>query len=183
MNLFNIKVSDIMRRDVVTCNEEETLDIVSRKMFEKGVGSIIVTKEGKPVGIITERDICYKVVSRNLIPSNIRAKDVMSKPLISINSKSDIYEAIKIMKENNIRRLPVIDGDKLLGIITERDLLSIIPEIITILSEYFNMRALKRYRITNPTRGTCEICGAKGVRIYYINGQYVCESCKDEIGE
>ncbi len=183
MNIFNVKISDIMRRDVVTCNIDDTLDIVSKKMQEKNVGSIIVLQNNKPVGIITERDICYKAVSKNLKPSDVKARDVMSSPLISIKPLDNIYDAIRIMKENRIRRLPVIENDKLLGIVSERDILTLIPEIVTILSEYFNMRSLKRYRITNPIRGTCEICGAKGVRIYYINGQYVCESCKDEIGE
>ncbi len=181
MNLFDIKVSDIMRRDVVTCNIEDSLDIVSKKMSEKNIGSIIVMENNKPIGIITERDICYKAVAQNLKPSDVKAGDIMSSPLISIKPLDSIYEAIRIMKEKNIRRLPVIENDELKGIITERDILTLIPEMLTILHEYFKMRSLKKYRITNPIRGTCEVCGAKGVRIYYLNGQYICETCRDEL--
>ncbi|MEM2357325.1 MAG: CBS domain-containing protein, partial [Candidatus Bathyarchaeia archaeon] len=91
-------------------------------MAEKGIGSVIVIENGKPVGIITERDIAKKLV-QDKSTLDKKVKDVMSKPLITVSPDTGIFEALQIMRKNNIRRLPVVSAGKLEGIVTEKDLL------------------------------------------------------------
>jgi CBS domain-containing protein len=86
-----------------------------------------------------------------------------------------------MMAKHNIRRLPVVEGENLVGIITTKDIVAIAPEQIEILRELSRMREeiLKR---EEPDMGTCENCGDKGVELYEVNGIFICESCKEDIG-
>ena len=105
---------------------------LARKMKEKGRGSIIVTeyvttsagsKTGtKPVGIITERDMVRRVVAESKDPHSTIAYDIMSKPLIAVGPEATVYDAALIMTKYNIRRLPIVRDNTLLGIITSSDL-------------------------------------------------------------
>ena len=105
---------------------------LARTMKEKGRGSIIVieyvtnsagSKTGtKPVGIITERDMVRRVVAESKDPHSTIAYDIMSKPLISVGPEATVYDAALIMTKYNIRRLPIVQDNTLLGIITSSDL-------------------------------------------------------------
>ncbi|MGB7633146.1 MAG: CBS domain-containing protein, partial [Nitrososphaeraceae archaeon] len=105
---------------------------LARNMKEKGRGSIIVTeyvttsagsKTGtKPVGIITERDMVRRVVAESKDPHSTIAYDIMSKPLIAVGPEATVYDAALIMTKYNIRRLPIVRDNTLLGIITSSDL-------------------------------------------------------------
>ena len=115
-------VSEIMTKNVLTVEASSKVEDALRVMAEEGIGSVVVTKEGKPVGILTERDIVRRIIKeRNILDR--RVGEVMSKPLIVASPETGIFEALQTMRKNNIRRLPVVSGDKLEGIVTEKDLL------------------------------------------------------------
>ncbi|MCS7116928.1 MAG: CBS domain-containing protein, partial [Nitrososphaerota archaeon] len=87
---------------------------------ERGIGSLIVTKGGKPVGIVTERDILYKVVAEGKDPLKTPLKEIMSSPIISVPKGTTVREALSIMVRHNFRRLLIRDGDRIVGIISQR---------------------------------------------------------------
>lgn len=115
-------VSEIMSKNVLTVEASSKVEDALRLMAEKGIGSVVITKGGRPVGILTERDIVKKILKERDILDR-RVEEVMSKPLIVVSPETGIFEALQTMRKNNIRRLPVVSGDKLEGIVTEKDLL------------------------------------------------------------
>ncbi|MCP8321803.1 MAG: CBS domain-containing protein, partial [archaeon] len=92
-------------------------------MGEKHIGSLIVTSQGKPAGIFTERDLLSKIILKRLKLDEIKVKDYMSTPLTFINPEFDLKEAARIMTQLKIRRLPVIKNEKLVGILTSADII------------------------------------------------------------
>ncbi len=130
-----IIVRDIMSRNIKTVRPDDTsLDAV-RKMNKFRIGSVIVINSGRPVGIITERNILQKIVEPRHDPANIKVKDIMTSPLITIDPNTAVDEAAKIMATNTIKTLPVIDKDKILGIVTSSDIVRASPTQLSILEE------------------------------------------------
>jgi len=118
-----LRVSDIMIKEVVTAKQDERIKDVAIRMYEKKVGSVVVVdEEGKPVGIITERDMVY-VCARGLSPDT-PAWMVMTENPITISENALVTEAMEKMRQLDIRHLPVVDSTgKLVGIISFRDVL------------------------------------------------------------
>lgn len=117
-------MKDVMIKEVVTIDGEESVAEACRIMGEKHIGSLIVTSQGKPAGIFTERDLLSKVALKRLKLDEIKVKDYMSAPLTFINPEFDLKEAARIMAQLKIRRLPVIKDEKLIGILTSSDITS-----------------------------------------------------------
>jgi CBS domain-containing protein len=116
------QVSAIMSTKVVTAKSHEKVSLVLRTMVRQKIGSIIVVEKGKPVGILTERDITRRIArGQNL--RTMAVKNAMSKPLVTIAPSMEIWKAVEVMVRDDIRRLPVIDNGKLVGMVTERDMM------------------------------------------------------------
>ncbi|MEM3118039.1 MAG: CBS domain-containing protein [Nitrososphaerales archaeon] len=94
----------------------------AKVMKERARGSLIVTDGGNPVGIITERDLVRRVIAEDRSPSGTKVGDIMSEPLISVGPEATVQSAANVMYKNGIRRLPVIENYRLLGIVTATDL-------------------------------------------------------------
>ena len=121
-------VSDLMRKRLVTIEESSSVQESAKKMKDKNVSSLVIVDEnGKPKGLITERDLVRKVSVRDASTSKISNKEIMSSPLITIESKSSPSEAVDSMLQNNVRHLLVVDNEspedvnKPIGIITPLD--------------------------------------------------------------
>jgi CBS domain-containing protein len=119
-------VGGIMKSPVVTVDCESTVREVAKVMARNHVGGLVVTVEGKPVAMVTERDILEGIVAAGADASRISVKRIMSKPLITVGRNLSIIEAIMLMRRKKIRRLPVLEKGRLIGIVTERDLLKAI---------------------------------------------------------
>ncbi len=111
-----------MVSDVVSVDVETTLKETCRIMGEKHIGSVLVTRGGKPEGIFTERDLLSKVVLKGVDLEKSRVADYMSSPLTVIRSDCELKETTRAMAQLGIRRLPVVDDGKLVGIITSADI-------------------------------------------------------------
>ena len=116
-------VQRIMVKKVVTCDVKDTIQSVARTMRKKKIGCLIVLKGKNPVGIVTERDVAWEGVANNLNCCIINVKEITSSPLKSISPDADIYYADAVMEKNNIKRLAVMKGKKLVGIITQSDMI------------------------------------------------------------
>lgn len=116
-------VKGVMSKPVITIEIGSSVRAAAELMSEKNVGSIIVTHKSKPVGIVTERDILHRVVAKGLDGSQMLIEEIMSKPLVTISKDIPIVEAIRILQKKKIRRILILDKSKLVGIVTQRDLL------------------------------------------------------------
>ena len=117
-------VSDILRKKLESVEERTSILEVARKMKDRNVSSLVVVDtNGKPVGIVTERDIITKVCINDVPTSTVISKEIMSTPLITIKGSSSTSTAAEMMIKNNVRHLLVIDDDNdRIGIITPLDL-------------------------------------------------------------
>jgi CBS domain-containing protein len=125
-----MKVKDMMSRPIITEDEETPVTKIAEDMEELGIGSVVITKEGKPTGIITERDIALKALLKNKRASEVKAKEIMSFPLATIEPEATIEEACQLAARKRIKRLPVVDNDVAIGIVSIRDLLTRKPEYV-----------------------------------------------------
>jgi CBS domain-containing protein len=110
-----------MRANMVTVEEDVSVAEASLGMYTKREGCAIVLRQGKPFGIVTERDVTWKVAAKGLDPKNVRVAEVMSTPLITIDPNADLAEAAKLMKKHGIRRLAVAEEGALHGVLTAYD--------------------------------------------------------------
>jgi CBS domain-containing protein len=121
--LFACRIKDVMHTNVLTCPPEETIIGVARQMTERGVGSMIVVDDiGDPVGILTDGDLRSKVLASGKL-INLPVMDAMNQPVQCVSPNAFCFEAILSMTTNRIKYLPVMDGMKLVGIISEHDLM------------------------------------------------------------
>jgi len=117
-------VKDIMRNSVISIDESMTIKDAAQIMTDTKVGCVIITKENAPVGILTERDFVAKIAS-NQMPYSTLLSDVMSSPLVTISADETVWEAAETMKTKKIHKLPVVDENKMVGIITATDLVKV----------------------------------------------------------
>ncbi len=133
-------VRDVMTRGVKTIRPEDTVLEAVSKMNKFHIGSVVVTNDGRPIGIVTERDILVKVVEPCMDPASVRVKDVMTKPVITIEPDAPVEEAARMMARARIKKLPVVDGGRLLGILTTTDIVRASPTQLEILEELMRVR-------------------------------------------
>jgi CBS domain-containing protein len=115
---------DIMKEHVVTVDSAATVIDAAKKMDEKNIGCVIVMEKERPVGIITERDFIKKIVI-NEKPLSTPVRNVMSSPLIAISPDETVWELAELMKLRKIHKVPVVQENKLLGIVTTTDITSL----------------------------------------------------------
>ena len=116
---------------LVVANSSDSIFMISNLMKERKVGSIIIINQDDqnyPIGIITERDIVRRVISDNKDPKHTKATEIMSKPLITIETNTYVYDVSVKMVKNKIRRLPVVKGKTLSGIVTITDIIKYFHE-------------------------------------------------------
>ncbi len=115
-------VRDIMTKDIVMIDGSKSTLEAAKVMAEKGISSVFVLKNEKPVGIVTERDFIKKVCAKDLPVSEVKVSDIMSNILTTADPETTIEVAIQRMVNHKIRRLPIMEGGKIVGIITVTDL-------------------------------------------------------------
>jgi len=179
-------VKDIMSSPVVTLDEDATSNKVATLMDENDLGCVIVTnKAGKPVGIITERDLVVRVLAKNLVPDAIKSKEIMTAPLVTIQPEATISEAARRMSRLDIRRLGVVYKGNLVGLISSRDILGVMPELIEIIQERTRIEGAAQAEETDaeekPLSGYCDRCGVFSENLKDANGQNLCEDCRIEL--
>lgn len=171
-------VKDVMSSPVITVSEETSVQEAAKLMKDNDVSCVIVSsKDGKPVGIITEKDIVFRVVAENIRPSEITAKEVMSTPLIAIDAEKTISEAAREMNRYDVRRLAVMYKGNLVGIITSEDILLVTPELIEILQEKAKISVGEEAEERLSLTGYCDYCGAWSDNLREVDGAFICEDC------
>ncbi|KFM19784.1 Inosine-5'-monophosphate dehydrogenase protein [Marine Group I thaumarchaeote SCGC AAA799-P11] len=120
----NTFVNQVMSKNVLTSEKSTSLQDAAQEMKSRNVGCVIVTDKSKPIGIVTERDFVTKVAAEGR-PLFTEISEVMSSPLITVEPEETIWEASEIMKEKLIHKLPVIENEQVIGVITTSDIVRI----------------------------------------------------------
>ncbi|MGA3059651.1 MAG: CBS domain-containing protein [Candidatus Bathyarchaeia archaeon] len=177
-------VKDVMSSPVVTMAENESSNKAAAVMDKNDLGCIIVTdKAGNSIGIITERDLVSRVLARNLKPDAVKAKEIMTTPLVTIEPDATITEAARRMNRLDIRRLGVFYKGNLVGIISSKDILGVMPELIETIQEKSRIEGANRAEETEeaPVSGYCDRCNVYSDSLKERNGQNICDECRIEL--
>jgi CBS domain-containing protein len=176
-----VRVKELMTESVVSMDVDDTVAEAARLMDEKGISSVLVNRQGELVGIITDRDIITRILSKRLDATKVRVGEVMSSPLITIGEDASVEEAAKKMAQHAIRRLVVERDHQKVGIISESDMIRVDSELHFLIRERSKLEA----RLT-PGRpqavtlaGFCEECGNYSPRLRKVNGHWLDEDCVD----
>jgi CBS domain-containing protein len=116
-----VRIADVMTQGVVTAESGDSLSRVGELMRDRNVGSVVVCDDGRPVGVITDRDLALAVVADRVNAADLAGSHA-SRPLVTGEVEMDIEEAVALMIQHRIRRLPVTEGEALVGIVTIDDL-------------------------------------------------------------
>lgn len=180
----DVKIEDVMSSPVVTIKDTDSVLVASKLMKKHEVGSVVVVdKNGKPLGLMTERDVVRRVAALDLLPSKVKAVKSMTKPLITVESSANVTEAAKKMREKKIRRLVVVQGGELKGIITSKDIVDITPALIDVVAEKSQIAPVQKIKEAAPLSGYCDRCGSWADELKSRDGQFLCEDCASEMEE
>jgi CBS domain-containing protein len=131
-----IRVGDVMTKNVISIEEDSPIIEVAKLMEIHDVGSVVVAKAGRAEGIITEKDIIHNFVSKGGDASKITAKTIMSRPLKVVSPETGLEELARLMAKHELKRFPVVgSGNKLVGMVSEGDVMRLFPSIVDLLEE------------------------------------------------
>src|SRR3990172_8459577 len=180
-------VKDVMTSPVVATKEYASANKVAKLMLDNKVGCVVVTnKAGKPLGIITERDLVVRVLAAKANPTSTKAENFMTSPLVTVDPETPINDAAKRMSRLNIRRLAVLYKDNLVGIVSSKDILDVMPELLEIMQERTRIENANAPEVTEqaeeaPLSGYCDRCGVYSENLKDTNGQSLCEDYRLEL--
>ena len=169
-----------MTEQPITVSPDLTLKESAQLMAKKHVGALIIREKRKVVGIMTEKDMVRQAVAKGKDPVKTKIKEIMNIQVNTIEPDKDIFEALKIMRDLNIRHLPVVQDKKMVGLLTLKDILKIEPELFDLLVEKFELREEERKPIYNigEKEGLCNTCGEYAEKLYNKDGALICKKCK-----
>jgi len=174
----DLTVGDVMTRGVICVDQSDTIQKAAEVLKKNNISSVIVTKKGDGVGIVTERDIIIKIVAESKDPKRIKASDVMTSPLITIGPEASIDDAATIMRDKDIRRLVVTQKGKIIGVISEFDIVKVEPTLHTLIQEKSQWEISSAYAAEEGTvTGMCEVCGEYSESLRSVDGRMTCEEC------
>jgi CBS domain-containing protein len=130
-----VLVRDVMSKEVKVVRPDTSVKEVVATMNKFNIGSMVVVQGDRPVGIITERDILRRLVEPCLAPETLTARQIMTSPVLTISETASIDEAAKLMARKKVKKLPVINNGKLIGMITYTDIVAKVPTLLSILEE------------------------------------------------
>jgi len=133
-----------MTQRPISVEHDATIVECAQVMAKNHVGTLIVKKNKRLAGLLTEKDIVRKVIAEGLDPAKILAGEMMETRFPKVRPEQDIYDAIKIMRDNNVRHLPVMDGRKMVGFLTGKDILKIQPQLFEVLADKIELREWER---------------------------------------
>ncbi len=121
-----LQIKDIMSTDVAVIEPGETMAKAANAMAQEGFSSLVVLDKGAVAGIITEKDFLEKVLAKGKNALEVKVSDIMSSPVVTVTPEGTVYQAGQIAEEKHVKRLPVVEGKKLVGIVTQTDLIRVL---------------------------------------------------------
>jgi CBS domain-containing protein len=187
-----VSVAEAMNKAVIVMDINSNATAIAREMIDRGAGSVIIIQNDMAMGIITERDLVRGIVTEDRRPGEVKASELLSTPIITIESEKSIAEASEVMLKANIKRLPVLKDRTVIGVISNTDILMVTPGLNTIFRDLIDMNREALLSIPSIEEisdfedfrtGICESCEVFSIDLRYVDGRYLCENCRQEEGE
>jgi len=115
-------IKEVMTRDVRACEPNATVADAAKVMAQEDVGPVPIVEDGRLIGIVTDRDIVVRVVAEGRDPNATTVSEIASTELVTVSPDDDLDDALKLLAERQVRRLPVVEGDRLVGIVAQADI-------------------------------------------------------------
>jgi CBS domain-containing protein len=175
-------VKEAMKTNLAIVKPTTSVLDAAKIMKKRKLGNILIVEKKRPIGILTESDILRKIVAEGKNAKDIQVKNVMSTPVIVIDPYVTLEEAMKTMGKCNVRRLPVIENNELIGIITQKDISSISPILHEISREWYDITVQDETHMKKQIfSGKCEDCGILSANLRNVDGRLLCDDCIDAL--
>ena len=176
----DVLVKEVMKTKPVIVQPFTTVLEAACIMKQNKIGNVIISEVTHPIGILTESDIIKKVVCEGKNAQDLTVEEIMSSPIIIAEPYISLQEASKIMGKCNIRRLPIVENNELVGIITQRDILRLSPAITEIVHEWSTIDSKEEEYLQNQTFSVKrEDCNILSTSLKSVDGRLLCEDCID----
>lgn len=175
-----IKAKDVMTRGVFVTRKNTSVKDAAVLMRKANIGSVLVTEKDKLLGILTEGDVVRDVVAAGLDPSKVKIGKVAKHPVRTVDPDKDLEDVVRIMRDLNVKRLPVVKKGRLIGIVTERDLIGVSPALYDIMFERASLEERPYFEKGAVATGECEACGNFSENLQWIDDKFMCEDCREE---
>lgn len=182
MSEVKLRVADVATPSPLKLRPDATAMEAAKLMSSEGLSCVVVVdEEDRPIGIVTEGDLVSRVVARGLRPDEVALREVMSKPLVTVRPGDGAVDALRVMARMGIRHLVVVEGGRLRGVVTDRDVIRVAPALVEILTERASM-VEEPPPVKEGLAGYCDSCGEWSENLAQIDGQMLCEECRLEYG-
>ncbi len=171
-----LRVADAMSFSPKIVSKNESVRDASKKLINWGVGSLLVIEGDTLIGILTKTDIIKRIMKEDAGASKIRVGDIMTTKIISTTPSTYLSKAAGLMVKHDLRRLPVIENDKFIGLITQTDILRVQPSTLDLLAEKFISSSSFDVRQMDNVRGVCDGCADASLLKLY-EGSMLCQNC------
>lgn len=174
-----VKIEKIMKKKVITVDPDVSVSDAAKIMTNNRIGSLIILQGAKPVGIVTTDDL-VGVIAGGKNPKRVKLRDIPKrrKRLISVGPDEDIIKVTKVMIKNGVKRVPVIKNGRLMGIVSDKEILLTAPELLEVLSEKLRARVDMVAQSDQEISGICEECEAYSDELRSVGGRWLCEDCR-----
>ena len=174
-----LKVIDVMTREPVSVEPSISALACAILMKKEHLGSILVSKGDKLIGIVTEQDLVYKVIAGGRDPKITQVGEVMSEKLVTVSPELDINDAIIRMSDLNVRRLPVVDEGRSIGMVSIKDILKVQPALFDLIVDKIELMEEKSKPINKvgEREGICQLCGEYANYLFEQEEIFVCKNC------
>jgi len=175
-----ILVGDVMSKGMVTISPNESVKRACEIMAKHDISGLTITEKGKPVGMLTQGDL-IPMIAQGKDPKKVKVKDIMGKKRISIDPSADISDAAVLMVSKGVKRLPVLRKGKLIGVITQTDIVKISPSVYDLIFEKAKTDTGALIKNGIGMSGECEECENYSESLRNVSGTLVCEECYEEL--
>lgn len=178
---FKVKAKEVMTSPVVCIESEKSVFETAKLMKQKRIGTVVITINKRPVGITTEKDIITRVVAEGKDAKKVDVGQIMTAPIMVADAGSDVNEIAKKMAEKRVRRVPIVEKGKIVGMITERDILKSEPGLVDTMKEMLHVEEDKGALLDEgPLTGVCDECDEYSEALESKGGRYLCPQCRGE---
>jgi len=177
-----IKVGDVMAKGIITIGPNDSVKKACEIMTKHDLSGLTVVESGEVVGMLTQGDL-VSMIANEENPSAVNVNNIMGTKLTSIGPDVDIREAAKVMVENEVKRLPVLRGDKLIGVITQTDIVRISPSVYDLMFDKAKVEGGTLLDSDTGVSGECEECENYSEDLRNVNGSLVCGECYEGTGD
>jgi CBS domain-containing protein len=174
---MNVTVKEIMKIEVKTVSLDDTIEKAAQIMKKNKISSVVVIGDKNVKGILTDSDVVYKYVADRKQPGT-KVADIMTRDPIIITPDKTIEDAARLMSEKNIKKLLVMDHGKMVGIVTDTDIMKIEPALFEILLERMKIRG-PAVKEAPSALVQCEMCGNYTDDAKEVDGVWLCSECAD----